>query len=82
LPRAVSPVGTYWFFGPGTRPGHVVITIGVSREVLLAYYAEAVQVGGVGHPYAVAEERDVPILVGTRPRRTLQQIWPELAGRH
>jgi len=39
-------------------------------------------VATVGHPFAVAEERDVPIVVAKAPKRTLQQIWPELAGRH
>jgi hypothetical protein len=28
LPPAVSPAGSYWFFGPGTRPGAVVVAIG------------------------------------------------------
>jgi hypothetical protein len=28
----------------------------------------------------VAEERDLVILVARGPRRTLQQVWPSLAG--
>ncbi len=82
LPGAVSPVGTYWFFGPGKKPGNVVVTIGLPRSTLLGYFGEATQVATLGHPYAVAEERNVPIVVGKHPKRTLQQIWPELAGRH
>ena len=82
LPGAVSPVGSYWFFGPGEKPGRVLVTIGVPPEALLEYFAEATQVATVGHPYAVAEERGVPIVVAKGPKRTLQEIWPELAGRH
>ncbi|HEU4566202.1 MAG TPA: glycosyltransferase family 39 protein, partial [Gemmatimonadaceae bacterium] len=29
LPPVVSPAGSYWFFGPGEKPGEVVVTIGV-----------------------------------------------------
>ncbi|MGH7517505.1 MAG: glycosyltransferase family 39 protein [Gemmatimonadales bacterium] len=82
LPGAVSPVGSYWFFGPGEKPGNIVIAIGVTRDAALGYFAEATQVATVGHPYAVAEERNVPIVVAKHPTRTLQQIWPELGGRH
>lgn len=82
LPGAVSPAGTYWFFGPGRKRGDVVVTIGIPREGLLEHYAEVTQAAVAGHPYAVAEERDVPVLVAKQPRRSLQEIWPGLAGRH
>ena len=36
LPAVVSPAGSYWFFGPGERPGEIVITIGVSPDDLSA----------------------------------------------
>jgi hypothetical protein len=82
LPGAVSPVGSYWFFGPGTKRGDVVITIGIPREALLQHYADVADAAVVGHPFAVAEERNVPVLVGKQPRRALQELWPELAGVH
>ena len=34
LPNAVSAAGTYWFFGPGTKPGDVAVTVGIPREDL------------------------------------------------
>jgi len=82
LPPAVSPAGSYWFFGPGDRPGYVVITLGVPPERLRQYYDSVRTVAWVGHPWAVAEERRVPISVGTGARTTLQAVWPSLAGRN
>jgi len=34
LPGAISPRSSYWFFGPGSRPGRVVLSIGVEPEEL------------------------------------------------
>jgi 4-amino-4-deoxy-L-arabinose transferase-like glycosyltransferase len=82
LPPVVSPAGSYWFFGPGDRPGEVVVTLGVPAESLRRYYDSVHTVSRVGHPWAVSEERRVPINVGTGARTTLQEVWPSLAGRN
>jgi hypothetical protein len=78
----VSPAGSYWFFGPGERPGDVVITIGVSADDLRQYFDSVATAGTVTHPWAVEEERHLTIHVATGPRTTLQRLWPSLAGRN
>jgi hypothetical protein len=82
LPPPVSPAGSFWFFGPGSRPGKVVLAIGVAPADLAGKFQSVRPVGRVGHPWAVAEERNVPIVLAVGPRRTLQEVWPSLAGRH
>ena len=82
LPNAISATGTYWFFGPGTKPGEVAVIVGVPREDLTAFFAELTEVQRVTHPWAVSEERNVPIIVGRRPFHTLQEVWPALAGQN
>jgi hypothetical protein len=82
LPPVVSPAGSYWFFGPGDRPGDVVITLGVPGESLRRFYDTVRTVARIGHPWAVEEERGVSINIGTGARTTLQQVWPSLAGRN
>jgi hypothetical protein len=82
LPPVVSPAGSYWFFGPGERPGDVVITLGVPADRLRRFFDSVRTVARIGHPWAVEEERGVPINVGTGPRTTLQEVWPSLAGRN
>jgi hypothetical protein len=82
LPPVVSPAGSFWFFGPGALPGEVVITLGVPPESLREYYDSVRTVSRIGHPWAVEEERRVPICIGTGARASLQQVWPSLAGRN
>jgi len=82
LPEVVSPAGSYWFFGPGDRPGEVVITIGVPEDDLRRFFDLVETAATVSHPWTVAEERSLTVNVGTRPRMTLQQLWPSLAGQN
>ncbi|MBA3344433.1 MAG: glycosyltransferase family 39 protein [Gemmatimonadales bacterium] len=82
LPAAVSPAGSYWFFGPGQKPGEVVVTIGPSREQLIPLFESVRAAARVVQPWAVEEERDLTVHVATNPRQTLQEIWPSLAGQN
>ncbi len=82
LHEVVSPAGSYWFFGPGDRPGEVVITIGVPADDLRRFFDSVETAATVSHAWTVEEERNLTVNVGTRPRRTLQQIWPSLAGQN
>jgi hypothetical protein len=81
LPPVASPAGSFWFFGPGTLPGNVVITLGVDRDDLVKAWSSVTEVRRLVRPWSVAEEQDLPIYVATGPRMTLQQIWPRLAGK-
>lgn len=82
LPPAVSPVGSYWYFGPGSKPGRVTLAIGIPPDDLRPHFAEVRVVDRFDHPWMVSEERGVPIVVATGPFRTLQEVWPSLAGTH
>lgn len=82
LPRAVAPTGSYWFFGPGELPGDIAVTIGIEPEDIAGFYAEFQVVRRVENRWGVPEQQDNPIGVARRPYRTLQEVWPELAGRN
>jgi 4-amino-4-deoxy-L-arabinose transferase-like glycosyltransferase len=82
LPRAVSDAGSYWFFGPGDMPGYVAVGLGIEPRNLEAFYEEVTVIGRVPNPWGVPEQQDNPVIVARRPARTLQQVWPELAGRN
>jgi 4-amino-4-deoxy-L-arabinose transferase-like glycosyltransferase len=82
LPRAVSNAGSYWFFGPGDMPGRVAVGLGIEPRDLDAFYGEVTVIGRVPNPWGVPEQQDNPVIVARRPARTLQQVWPELAGRN
>ncbi len=82
LPRAIAYVGTYWFYGPGDKPGDVTIAIGFSEESVASRFEFIVPTITIGHPYAVAEQRDLTIYVARQPHRTFQEFWPEMRGRN
>jgi hypothetical protein len=80
LPKAISYVGTYWFFGPGDKPGDVVISIGFSYEDMADYFDTVTPAAHVVNHYAVAEQRDLIVYVCRGPSQTVQEVWPSLAG--
>ncbi|HEX5437193.1 MAG TPA: glycosyltransferase family 39 protein [Gemmatimonadaceae bacterium] len=80
LPSAVAPTGSYWFFGPGTKPGKVIIKVGGDREDLVQYFGSVSLADRVDEPWVVPEEQNLPIWICRQPRGTLQQVWPRFAG--
>ena len=76
LPHAICTCGTYWFFGPGTLPGEVLVTIGIEESDLRTLYGNVQPAGRIDLPWSVPEERDAPLYVATEPAMTLQQFWP------
>jgi hypothetical protein len=82
LPRVVSSAGSYWFFGPGEKPGTVLVSLGVTKEDLERWYSTVTPAGRVINPWGVPEETDVPVYVAENPKTTLQAVWPSLAGQN
>jgi 4-amino-4-deoxy-L-arabinose transferase-like glycosyltransferase len=82
LPAVVSPAGSFWFFGPGTLPGEVVVVIGATQHDLTPMFRSVEPALRVMSEWSVAEERDLTIYVARGPRHTLQEVWPSLSGRN
>ena len=81
LPPAICTQGSYYLFGPGTRPGVVTISLGPDSAALSGMFDSVRRVGRVVNPLGVAEEQDVPIWLAESPHRSWQDEWPSLAGR-
>jgi hypothetical protein len=81
LPPVVSGAGSFWYFGPGERPGTVLVAVGTSRRELEEVYADVKEVGRIESPWSVREERHLAVYVARRPNTTLQKLWPSLAER-
>ncbi len=82
LPPAVCAHTSYWFFGPGDRPGRVAVGLGLDEKDLAPFYDSVAVVAVVDEPWGVPEERHAPIALARAPRYTLQQVWPTLAGQY
>jgi hypothetical protein len=80
LPGAIAVVGSYWFFGPGERPGDVVVAIGFEREELTSFFDIVEPEAYVNNYYAVAEQRSLTVFVCRGPSQTLQEAWPRFEG--
>jgi len=80
LPPVVCVSGSYWFFGPGTRSGAVIVIIGIDSTTMAKYYDDVRPAGVITSPLSVEEERRVPLFVARRPHSTLQALWPGWAG--
>ncbi len=76
LPHAICTCGTYWFFGPGTLPGEVAVTVGLDESDVRKFYGKVQPAGRIDLPWSVPEERNAPLYVATEPAMTLQQFWP------
>jgi len=76
LPPVVSLAGSWYFFGPGDRPGNPVVLLGVEPEELESVGCGKVELATrVENRWGVPEERDVPVTFCYDPSITLQQLW-------
>ena len=82
LPPVVSTAGSFWFFGPGERPGQVAVTIGETIAGMQRFYGDVRASHHLVSPWSVREERDLEVLIARQPRTTLQAIWDSERGRH
>jgi len=76
LPPVVSLAGSFFLFGPGDRPGEVLVLLGVEPEDLYDLQCRSLETPArVTNPWAVPEEDDVPVVVCRGPNTTLQELW-------
>ncbi len=85
MPGVVSPAGSYWFFGPGDRPGDVTLVLSGSAETrpqLERLFERVTPAAIVTNRWGVPEEQRVTVWRCDGPRQSLQQVWPSLAGQN
>jgi 4-amino-4-deoxy-L-arabinose transferase-like glycosyltransferase len=74
LPYAISTHNNYWYWGPGDKPGKVLLAIGGSKKDYEQFYDDVQQVATFTNPYA--QQSGAPIFLCRKPLHTLQEIWP------
>ncbi|MDI3340153.1 MAG: hypothetical protein QJR03_06430 [Sphaerobacter sp.] len=78
LPQAISGHNSYYLWGPGTCTGEVVITVGIPRDDLAAFFGEVTPAATVTCDACMPEEHDLPVLVARAPRQPIEQLWPQV----
>lgn len=82
LPRVISAAGSYWFFGPGDRSGNTAVVVGDDAEALGKFFGEVTEVAHTSNAWGVPEEQVVRVFICRKPVRSLQEMWPNLAGQN
>jgi hypothetical protein len=76
LPRAVSGHNTYWFWGPGTYDGSVMIMVGGRIEDEAPSFESMVRIGTTpDSKYSMPYERNRPIYLCRNIKIPLEQAW-------
>lgn len=78
LPKAISSAGSYWFWGPGTKPGNVALIVENDDAHLTQLCSDVRAVEHIHSPWSVGEERDMNIYLCQKPLRSLQEVWTTL----
>jgi hypothetical protein len=74
----VSRSGDFYNWGPGNRPGEVLIIVGGDADELGQLFHSVTLAETVSNPRGVEEEREVRIHVVRDPLKPLRDIWREL----
>jgi 4-amino-4-deoxy-L-arabinose transferase-like glycosyltransferase len=78
LPPAISPAGSFWYFGPGDRVADPVLTVGVPESALRRRCARVRPLGVVRHDetrWLVPAEQDVRLFLCEEPTPPLRAQW-------
>ena len=77
LPTTISGHNSYFLWGPGTRPGNILITVEHDTpEHFLQYYDHVEIIGNLDNPWAMPYERRKSIFLLRGPHQTIQSIFP------
>ncbi len=78
LPKAISSENNYWIWGPGDKPGEILLVVGGDRKEYEEAYEQVEVVATVNNKYARSNETNLSIYLCRLPRITLQQLWPRI----
>ena len=78
LPTAISGHNNYWLWGPGEKPGEILITIEhTTPEHFAPYYSSVQIIGHMTSRWAMPYEQRKTIFLLRGPHQTIQSLWPE-----
>ncbi|MEM6724489.1 MAG: glycosyltransferase family 39 protein [Bacteroidota bacterium] len=75
LPNPISRHGTFWAWGYGKPDAEVWISIGNETESVQAVFSDVQLVRRMTHPYAIAEEQNIPVFICRNPKVNISEWW-------
>jgi hypothetical protein len=77
LPSAVCGHLSYYFWGPGSLPGDIAISVGIPYGDLAGMYDTIERKSVIFRKYSMPRENGMQVYLCSNPRTTLQAIWPK-----
>ncbi len=85
LPPVISGHNNFYFWGPGSCTGQVLIAVGIDptdpagfTSVASRYYGQVTPAGAITCNYCMGSENGTLLYVLTQPKQPLAQLWPLL----
>lgn len=76
LPKSVSHSGSYWLWGYRSYDGHLMILVGLEKEVVSRFFHNVEEQGRFHYPHA--RENGAPIIVARHLRISVNELWANL----
>lgn len=78
LPNAICSHNNYWFWGPGSKKGGVVIVIGGNKEQLQQRFASVEVADTIRSEYVMPYENNLPLHVCRNIKTPIDEIWKQI----
>jgi hypothetical protein len=78
LPDPICAHGSFWLFGPGSKPGDICISLGNEIRSVERVFEHHTLIKIIKHKYAIDEEHNIPLSTCQKPKLDIQKIWPTL----
>jgi 4-amino-4-deoxy-L-arabinose transferase-like glycosyltransferase len=75
LPPVISGHNNFYLWGPGNCSGSVLIVVGYGAADILPFYNNVTVAGYITCTYCMNSENNLPVLVATNPKASLQGSW-------
>jgi 4-amino-4-deoxy-L-arabinose transferase-like glycosyltransferase len=75
LPPAVCLHNNYWLWGPGEKPGSILIAVGGDKDDYLELYADVAEAARFENVYVMPYENNLSVFVCRGLNRPLKDVW-------
>ncbi|SHK85533.1 Dolichyl-phosphate-mannose-protein mannosyltransferase [Reichenbachiella agariperforans] len=75
LPDPISRHGSFWTWGYGDTKATVWISLGNEKPAIMSVFEEVKLIKTIIHPYAIAEENNIPLYLCRKPKVDIDKWW-------
>jgi hypothetical protein len=77
LPKAVSGISSYYYWGPGNKDARTFIAVGIPGDYLGKCFSEVRLMTKIHNAYNINnEEQGQPVFLCRKPYKSIVKLWP------